>query len=195
MEERRVTAEGVTREVPKPFLVIATENPAGSAGTQPLPEAQIDRFMIMLTLGYPDWESELALAKGIGEEERTLLAGAVMDRETLLGMQSAIHTVFISDAVYEYILSLVTATRNHPYIERGASPRATIAMVKMEKASAWLDGRDYVTPADVERQFPYVITHRIAVNVEARMENRSKEEIVREILKNGKRPPMGEKSR
>ena len=136
MEEGRVTVEGVTRDVPKPFLVIATENPVGSAGTQLLPEAQIDRFMITLTLGYPDWESELALAKGVGEEERTLLASPVLNREALLGIQSAIHTVFISDAVYEYILSLVTATRNHPYIERGASPRATIAMVKMAKASA-----------------------------------------------------------
>ena len=136
MEEGRVTVEGVTRDVPRPFLVIATENPAGSAGTQLLPEAQIDRFMITLTLGYPDWESELALAKGVGEEERTLLARPVLNRETLLGMQSAVHTVFISDAVYAYILSLVTATRNHPYIERGASPRGTIAMVKMAKASA-----------------------------------------------------------
>lgn len=119
----------------------------------------------------------------------------MLDRETLLDMQSAVHTVFISDVVYEYILSLVTATRNHPYIERGASPRGTIALMKMAKASAWLDGRDYVTPADVERQFPYVITHRITMNVEARMENRLKEEIVREILENTKRPPMGEKSR
>ena len=195
MEEGRVTVEGVTRDVPRPFLVIATENPAGSAGTQLLPEAQIDRFMITLTLGYPDWESELALAKGVGEEERTLLARPVLNREALLGIQSAIHTVFISDAVYAYILSLVTATRNHPYIERGASPRATIAMVKMAKASAWLEGRDYVTPADVEKQFSYVITHRIALNTEARMENRPKEEIVREILKNTKRPSMGEKSR
>ena len=119
----------------------------------------------------------------------------MLNREALLGLQSAIHTVFISDAVYAYILSLVTATRNHPYIERGASPRATIAMVKMAKASAWLEGRDYVTPADVEKQFSYVITHRIALNTEARMENRPKEEIVREILKNTKRPSMGEKSR
>ncbi len=195
MEERRVTAEGVTREVPRPFLVIATENPAGSMGTQLLPEAQVDRFMITMTLGYPDWESELALAKGVGEEERTLLALPVLDRETLLSMQSAVHSVYISDAVYEYILKLVISTRSHPYVERGASPRATIAMVRMVKASAWLEGRDYATPADVERQFPYVIMHRIVVNRPAMMENMKKEQIIQDIMKNTDRPPMGERSR
>ena len=110
-------------------------------------------------------------------------------------MQSAVHTVFISDAVYQYILSLVTATRNHPYVERGASPRATIALVKMAKAAAWLAGRDYVTPADVEKQFPYVATHRIVVNTEARMENMRREQIISEILDHIKKPPIGEKSR
>ena len=195
MEERRVTVEGTTREVPRPFLVIATENPAGSAGTQLLPEAQADRFMITMSLGYPDWESELALANGVGEKERTLLANPVLNREALLSMQSAVHTVFISDAVYQYILSLVTATRNHPYVERGASPRATIALVKMAKAAAWLAGRDYVTPADVEKQFPYVATHRIVVNTEARMENMRREQIISEILDHIKKPPIGEKSR
>lgn len=193
MEERKVSVEGKTRPVPSPFLVIATQNPLGSAGTQPLPEAQVDRFMITATLGYPDFAHELAMAKSIGERDRLDQVEPVMEREQLLDMQREIHQIYMKDEIYQYIVRLITATRNHPYLQRGASPRATIALVKMAKASAWLKGRDFVSPGDVQEQFAYVVAHRIGLNQAAKMGNVSKQEVMGEILKDTKRPPMGEK--
>ena len=188
MEERKVSVEGVTRKVPEPFLVIATQNPYGSAGTHSLPEAQIDRFMIMLTLGYPDFESELRMAKTVSMENRVGRVQPVMNPEMFRRMQEQIHTVFIKDEVVRYILELVTATRNHPYLERGASPRATIALVKMAKAEAWLDGREYCTPNDVAKQFPYVISHRITPSVSNGTGHTGKQQVVREIIDTVKKP-------
>ena len=193
MEERKVSVEGVTREVPEPFLVIATQNPFGSAGTQLLPPAQMDRFMTSLTLGYPDFESELAMAKDINEKERIDRVQAVSDGTAFLKMQSEIHSVFMKDEVYKYIVELVTATRNHTYLGRGASPRATISLVKMAKAQAWLSGRDYCTPNDVATQFPYVVSHRIVLDLTTEMEHISREQIIDEILESVKKPPMESK--
>lgn len=193
MEERKCTVEGVTRQVPSPFFVIATQNPAGSAGTQYLPEAQMDRFMVTMTLGYPDFDSELAMAKSVGETERLDRVEPVLEQDELLEMQKEIHNVFIKEEMYRYILELVTATRNHPYVEKGASPRATIAMVRMARAAAWMDGRDYVIPNDVRSQLPYVIPHRILLNAAARMERREKAQIIEEIAKQIAPPPMGVK--
>lgn len=195
MEERKVTVEGVTREVPAPFLVIATQNPFGSFGTQQLPEAQLDRFMISMTLGYPDFDSELAMAMSVGNENKLDSIEPILNAATLTGMQKEIHEVYISREVYAYILELILATRAHPYLERGASPRGTIALVKMAKAAAWLEGREYVIPNDVKEQFPYVISHRIVSNAAARMENINKTHILSEILEKVQSPPMGEKSR
>lgn len=195
MEERRCTVEGCTRELPRPFLVIATQNPPGAAGTQSLPEAQVDRFMVAMTLGYPDFDSELAMAMAVGKEERIGRIEPVLDGKVLQEMQGAIHDVYIKEEVYRYILQLVTATRELSYVERGASPRATIALVKMAKAAAWLEGRSYVMPGDVINQFAYVVSHRLLLNAEARMDNQSKEDVIRAILENTPRPPMGEKGR
>ncbi len=188
MEERKVSVEGVTRQVPEPFLVIATQNPYGSVGTQSLPEAQMDRFMIVLTLGYPDFESELDMAKAVSTENGIDKITTVMNSEAFRSMQEEIHTVFIKDEVYRYIVELVTATRNHPYIERGASPRATIALVKMAKAQAWLDGRDYCTPADVVSQFPYVISHRITLVMTGSEGHNAKQQIISEIIDSVNKP-------
>ncbi len=190
MEERKVTAEGVTRPAPSPFLVIATQNPYGSAGTQSLPESQMDRFMVTLTLGYPDFDSELRMAKSIGESDRLEQVECVLDGYGLLQIQSQIHQVYMKTTVYEYLLRLVSSTRSHPYLEIGASPRATIALVRTAKAAAWYDGRSYVTPNDVAGQFPYVAAHRIVPNAAARMENKSRREIIDEILRDIKKPPM-----
>lgn len=188
MEERKVSVEGVTRQVPEPFLVIATQNPYGSVGTQSLPEAQMDRFMIVLTLGYPDFESELEMAKAVSTENGIDKIATVMNSEIFRSMQEKIHTVFIKDEVYSYILELVRATRNHPSIERGASPRATIALVKMAKAQAWLEGRDYCTPADVASQFPYVISHRMTLVMTGTEGNEGKQQVIREIIDSVKKP-------
>ena len=185
MEERKVSVEGITREVPTPFLVIATQNPYGSVGTQPLPEAQMDRFMVMMTLGYPDYESELAMAKAVSAENKIDKVQSVISPEIFCGMQKQIHAVYVKDEVLQYILDLVTATRNHPYLERGASPRATIALVKMAKAHAWLEGRDYCTPNDVAKQFPYVISHRITSSLS---KETGKEQIIRGLIEKVKKP-------
>ena len=195
MEERRVTSEGVTRDVPKPFLVIATQNPFGSAGTQYLPDSQIDRFMISMSIGYPDYESELRMAKEIDITDKQESLKPVLTREELIALQSEIHKVYISDAIYEYILNLVTATRGHKYLEKGAGPRATIALVKMSKAAAWYDGREFVTPGDVLEQLPYVISHRIYPGMTAGAREISKQEIIDEIAMSIEKPPMGDKRR
>lgn len=190
MEERKVTVEGVTREVPTPFLVIATQNPTGGAGTQPLPEAQVDRFMVSLSVGYPDQESELAMALGVQEASRVEAVERVMSGETLLQLQREVCGVYLRDTVARYLVELVRATREHQLLERGGSPRATIALVRMARAAAWLEGRDYVTPNDVAEQFPYVIRHRLQRSREARMERISRDSIIAEVLDSVKKPPV-----
>jgi len=194
MEERKVSVEGITRDVPDPFIVIATQNPYGNAGTQSLPEAQMDRFMITMSIGYPDFESEMDMAMSIGKTGRTDMVEPVITAEDVKKMQEEIYDVYMNKSIYKYIIELVTATRESEYIERGASPRATIALVKMSKAWAWLNGRDYVIPSDVGTQFEYVISHRIVPDMSARMEKLSKSDIINNIVKSVKRPVVGEKS-
>lgn len=191
MEERRVSVEGVTREVPAPFLVIATQNPSGTSGTQFLPEAQIDRFMINLSLGYPDFNSELEIARSTGANSRVQNVSPVLTTDILIEMQNDIHNIYVKDEVYTYLLQLVAATRNHPYIERGASPRATIALVKMSKAYAWLRGRKFVVPSDVQTQLPYVLTHRIITNSSAKLGSVDKQDIIKSIVQTVELPYMG----
>ena len=194
MEERKVSVEGITRDVPDPFIVIATQNPYGNAGTQSLPEAQMDRFMITMSIGYPDFESEMDMAMSVGKIGRTDMVEPVIAAEDVREMQEEIYEVYMNKSIYKYIVELVKATRESEYIERGASPRATIALVKMSKAWAWLNGRDYVIPSDVGTQFEYVISHRIVPDMSARMEKLSKSDIINNIVKSVKRPVVGEKS-
>ncbi len=193
MEERKVSVDGQTRPAPDPFLVIATQNPTGTAGTQSLPEAQIDRFMVTLTLGYPDYQSELEIARTAGAGARTDAIETVITKEDFLLMQQQIHEIYVKDVVYDYILKLVTATRQHPYIERGASPRATIALVKTAKAYAWLQGRHFVVPADVIAQLPYVLFHRLSLNMAAKMSGSQRQDILDDILKRTPKPYLGVK--
>lgn len=193
MEERKVSVEGITRDVPEPFLVIATQNPSGTSGTQFLPEAQIDRFMINLSLGYPDFESELEIARTTGANNRLENVSPVLTADTFIEMQNDIHNIYIKDEVYKYILNLIHATRTHPYIERGASPRATIALVKMSKAFAWLMGRKFVVPSDVQNQLPYVLIHRIIPNSSAKLGNVDKLSIINDIIHSVDLPYMGAK--
>ena len=194
MEERKVSVEGITRDVPDPFIVIATQNPYGNAGTQSLPEAQMDRFMITMSIGYPDFESEMDMAMSVGKIGRTDMVEPVITAEDVKEMQEEIYEVYMNKSIYKYIVELVKATRESEYIERGASPRATIALVKMSKAWAWLNGRDYVIPSDVGTQFEYVISQRIVPDMSARMEKLSRSDIINNIVKSVKRPVVGEKS-
>ena len=191
MEERKVTVEGVTRSVPSPFLVIATQNPSGAAGTQYLPEAQVDRFMVSLSIGYPDFESELAMAMGLREESRLEGIRPVMDREALWQAQKSVCDVYLKETVSCYLVELVRATREHRCVKRGGSPRATIALVRMARAAAWLEGRGFVTPDDIAAQFPYIIRHRLLLNDVARLEKIEKDAVIAEILSSVKKPPMG----
>lgn len=180
MEEQKVTVDGVSREVPSPFIVIATQNPFGSAGTWMLPEAQLDRFMVCLQLGYPDMEDEIRILKGKQNKEEVQ---AVISREELLEMQQATDQVYVQDEVYQYVGSLVNSTRNHPMIDLGISPRGTINIVQMAKALAFLRQRDYVVPEDVGDVFLSVCAHRVILNAKARVAHMDTDQILKEILK------------
>ncbi len=195
MEEKQCTVDSVTRKLENPFLVIATQNPYGSAGTQVLPEAQMDRFMISMALGYPDYDSELRMLKSLEEKESLYAAYPVIVKESFLKMQAEVCKVYISDAVYRYILDLVTHTRDFPELERGASPRASIALVKMAQASAWYAGRDYVLPGDVRRQFAYIAAHRITAGRKIGGKRADKIEILNVLLKQVREPTVGAKKR
>ena len=175
MEEGTVTVDGKTREVPKPFLVIATQNQIGSAGTQPLPESQLD---------------EIEMIKGGGVRNRLDEIHAVIRREELLGMQEEVEEVFVHDRVYEYIARLVKATREEPLLKLGISPRGTIALVKMSKALAYLHGREYCIPADVKNVFPAAAVHRLVLSQRAKAEQMTVEAMLEQILEMVPQPKM-----
>lgn len=195
MEERQCTAEGITRKVPSPFLVIATQNPFDSAGTWALPEAQTDRFLVALSMGYPDYESELTMVKTAGIAQEAEKLPVILNGDALLQMQEEVRQVHMGDKTARYLLELITATREHPQIRRGASPRASIALAKIAKAAAWMSGRDYATPEDVREQFSCVAQHRIAADLSAGIGGADKMRIIDEILEQVKVPFTREESR
>lgn len=162
MEERQVSVEGETRQLPSPFFVIATQNPFNQMGTFPLPESQMDRFLMCLSLGYPDPAVERRLLKG--EDQRSLLTGlpAATHREQLEQLQAHVAEVKLSDAVIDYVQKLVHATRHHPRIECGLSPRGAIALARAAQAWAMVENRDYVIPDDVQAVFVAVTAHRLS---------------------------------
>ena len=190
MEEGNVTVDGESRKVPKPFIVMATQNPKGSAGTQLLPESQLDRFMICMSMGYPSHEAEVDIAKGKSVKADEYTIRPVMNAQGLVEMQGEVEQVFIHDSIYSYIVDLVDATRTSPYIELGVSPRGTIACVRMAKAYAYLNGRDFVMPEDVAAIFPDVCAHRLMLNSKARMMEEKPESVLAEILKTTDMPVL-----
>ena len=190
MEEGKVTVDHVTRELPKPFVVIATQNPVGSAGTSLLPESQLDRFMICMSMGYPDMEYELQIVKGKINTDPLELVNPVMDGEELLRIRELAGNTFIHDAVYRYMGKLVNATRNHSLIELGVSPRGTIALAKMVQALAYLRGRKYVLPEDVEDVFLDVVTHRVRMNARARVNHVTAESVLKDVLDGTQKPSV-----
>ena len=167
MEEGQVTVDGVSHPVPRPFLVIATQNPAGASGTQPLPDSQMDRFMVRLSLGYPAPADEMDMVRRRQEGNPLDSVEQVVDREGLLALREKAGAVYLSDEVLDYIVRLVGATREHPMILQGASPRATLALAAMAKAAALVRGRDYVNPEDVALVFPDVVPHRLLLSPRA----------------------------
>ena len=167
MEEGQVTVDGVSHPVPRPFLVIATQNPAGASGTQPLPDSQMDRFMVRLSLGYPAPADEMDMVRRRQGGNPLDSVEQVVDREGLLALREKAGAVYLSDEVLDYIVRLVGATREHPMILQGASPRATLALAAMAKAAALGRGRDYGNPEDGELVFPDVVPHRLLLSPRA----------------------------
>lgn len=161
MEEGQVTVDGIAHPVPQPFLVIATQNPAGASGTQLLPDSQLDRFMIRLSIGYPKPEHELELLRRKQQGNPLDQVCQVMDHQALEALRNQVEQVYLGDPVAEYIIRLVGATRDHPLILQGASPRATLAVAAMGRAMAFVMGRDYVIPEDVRRVFRDTVSHRL----------------------------------
>ena len=161
MEEHQVTVEGETRALPSPFFVIATQNPTDQLGTYPLPESQLDRFLMCLTLGYPDQASERALLAGTDRREAIHALTAVMSPEELVAAQQEVIKVHASDALLDYLQALIAATRSGKWFVDGLSPRAGIAILKAAKAIALLDQRDYVAPDDVQAILPQTVAHRL----------------------------------
>ena len=182
MEEGMVTVDGESHPVPKPFVVIATENPVGSSGTQMLPESQLDRFMISTTMGYPDHGSLVDILRDRQEVNPLQNAKAVLNSEEILELQAQVRKVYVSDEVLSYIADLAEATRKHELIMLGLSPRGTLALCRMAKAAAYLAGRDYMVPEDVVNVFQDVAGHRMVLESRARYEEKTARQILGEIL-------------
>jgi MoxR-like ATPase len=190
MEEGSVTVDAITFTMPKPFIVIATQNPIGSVGTQMLPESQLDRFMVRLSMGYPDIQSEVAILKGRNQSDPLSLVQRVLSIEELTQMQMVTEQIFVHEAIYQYIATLVLRTREHELIALGVSPRGTLALTSMSKAYALLCGRTYVIPDDVKAIFKEVTMHRMVLKPKARVNNVTMDMIIEQILLNVMAPRL-----
>jgi MoxR-like ATPase len=190
MQERQVTIGETTYELPNPFLVLATQNPLEQEGTYPLPEAQVDRFMMKVIISYPDRVEERAIVEAMATSEPFLSVQPVVSVEEIARARRVVNTIYVDDKIKDYIVDLVLATRNpkaagldlNGYIQTGASPRASINLTLASRAAAFLDGRGYVTPQDVKKLAPDVMRHRVAVSYEAEAENITSEDIIQKIL-------------
>ena len=190
MEEMRVTVDGRTYPLPRPFVVLATQNPVGSAGTQMLPSAQMDRFMIKISMGYPDFESQISILRDRHTENPLNRISPVVNLEQLQEMIREANEVEVQDSVYEYVTRLTQATREHPLIQLGVSPRGALAVCRMAKAYAYLHGRDFVIPEDVAAVFGDVCCHRLVLATKARMMEEKPENLVASILGSVKMPVL-----
>ena len=188
MEELHVTVDGQTYALPKPFVVLATQNPVGSAGTQMLPSSQLDRFMIKLSMGYPDFESQVNILKERHSENPLNKIKAIVNIEKLQELIKETMKVEVADAVYEYVTRLTQATREHPMVQFGISPRGALAVCRMAKAYAYLQGRDFVIPEDVAAIFVDVCAHRLVLGTKARMMEEKPESVIASILQSVKMP-------
>ena len=190
MEERQVTVDRVTHPLPEPFVVLATQNPIGSAGTQELPNSQLDRFLMKLSMGYPDLASQIAILKERSEAEPLQTVCAVAGQTELREAVAQTRKTHLADTVYDYIARLSEATRVHPMVRLGISPRGALALCRCAKAAAFAAGRDYVLPQDVQEMAPYVFSHRLMLSAKARLNELSAESVVTEILSCTPMPAM-----
>jgi MoxR-like ATPase len=191
MQERQVTSEDGTRSLERPFLVLATQNPIEYEGTYPLPEAQLDRFLLRIRVGYPNREAELELlARRMERGQDEVELGRVVDRDELLAMQRDIERVHADAGILAYAVDLVAATRASPQVQVGASPRGTLALLKLARAKAGVDGRDFVTPDDVKRIAVPALAHRITLRPELWIQRVAAEDVVRDCLGSCPVPPV-----
>ena len=182
MEEGQVTVDGVTHRIPSPFVVIATQNPTGAAGTSLLPDSQMDRFTVRLSLGYPSPKDEIAMVLNRQGGNPMDNLEPILSRRELAALQDLVEQTFVGEPVVGYIVDLITATRNHEDILRGASPRATLAVTAMAKAIAQLRGRDFVIPRDVQEVFITTVAHRLLMSPKAEALGRTPEQTLQSIL-------------
>lgn len=190
MQEGSITVDGRTRSVPEPFIVIATQNPIGTAGTQMLPEAQLDRFMIQLSIGYPDEEAEINILKDRKQSNPLESIVRVVGAQEILAMREEAKAIFIHDRIYRYVTALCRASREHPLIRLGISPRGALALTAMAQAWAYITGRSFVIPQDVWDVFPDIARHRLMLSPKASVKDMGKEEIIAEILQQVPRPDV-----
>jgi MoxR-like ATPase len=190
MQERQVTIEGATHRLERPFLVIATQNPLEYEGTYPLPEAQLDRFLLRGAFGYPGRDDEVdVLARRIERQADDIELRAMVDRETLLEMQAAMEDVHVAESVRRYCVDVVTATRSSESTAVGASPRGSLALLKLARCRAALSGRDYVLPDDVKAVAVPALSHRLVLRPELWVQRVSAEDVVRDVLASVPTPP------
>ena len=190
MAEGCVTVDGVTHQLLEPFVVMATQNPVTSGGTQALPDSQLDRFMICLSLGYPDAESQLAILKNVSDRDLIEKVQPVMTIEDVKQAKSYVKNMQVNDEILRYIICLCEKTREHEHVELGISPRGVGALAEMAKAFALCEGRTYVVPEDVLAIFPDVCAHRLILNTKARRENVTAYEILEEIAQQTEKPKL-----
>jgi MoxR-like ATPase len=181
MEEGKVTVDGVTHPLPVPFFVIATQNPLGSAGTQKLPESQLDRFMVRLSMGYPDAVSEALILKGENHNQMDSLK-AIINLEEIKEMQSTVNDLHVDDSIFDYIAALTLKSRNSEWLKSGISPRGAKAILRMARSRAFLQKRNYVIPEDVLAVMPLTSCHRVTLSAKAKAAGKTEEEIIKEIM-------------
>jgi len=189
MEEGQVTVDGTTYLLGQPFMVVATQNPAEMEGTYPLPEAQRDRFMARLHMGYPDRASELAMLAAHGADDPFAAIQAVTDAAEVRAMIESVRAVYVAPALQAYVVDVVAATRSHPHVRLGASPRAALHLVRAARASAALTGRDHVLPDDVQRLAVPVLAHRLVLSTDAHLARATPEAVVSDIISRVPLPP------
>lgn len=182
MEERQVTVDGLTHQIPSPFMVLATQNPIEYEGTFPLPEAQLDRFLMRIHIGYPSFANELEILDLQQLKHPIEDIGTVVSSEEIILMQNSIKHVFVSDAVKRYIVELTRATRDHNDVYLGSSPRGSLGLYRVSQAKAATMGRDYVLPDDVKSLAKFVLGHRLVMQPSARLKNLSADQIISEVL-------------
>ena len=185
MEEGQVTVDGVTRQLPNPFVVVATQNPVGSAGTQMLPESQLDRFMICLSMGYPEHQDAVDILKNNGAKSLSGIQ-AVVTLAEWKKLQNMAEESYVSEEMYDYIVRLTENTRKHPMVRLGASPRASLALLRMAKAMGVMKGRDYVTPENVMDIYQEVLAHRIKLNMQAKAQGLEVSDILKQVFEGTK---------